>query len=76
MTVVVEVEMILSCRPLSYVSCKDPEEPHRTPKVAKRVESSNININDIPDHDIHVQPQKLSKRMQHLSNVLNHYWKR
>ena len=33
-TVVVEVEMILSCRPLSYVSCKDPEEPHRTPKVA------------------------------------------
>lgn len=37
MTVVVEVEMILSCRPLSYVSFKDPEEPHRTPKVANEL---------------------------------------
>ena len=46
------------------------------PRKWQRVESSNININDIPDHDINVQPQELSKRMQHLSNVLNHYWKR
>ena len=34
------------------------------------------NTSDTPDYDIDVQPQDLSRRMQHLSNVLNHFWKR
>ena len=28
-----------------------------------------------PDYDIDLQPQDLSRRMQHQSNVLNHFWK-
>lgn len=69
MTLVVEVEMILSCRPLSYVSCKDPEDPI----VPRKWQTCCVFQHY---HDIDVQPQELSKRMQHLSNVLNHYWKR
>ena len=34
------------------------------------------NTSDTPDYDVDVQPQDLSRRMQHLSNVLNHFWKR
>lgn len=54
MTVVVEVEMILSCRPLSYVSCKDPEEPHRTPKVA--------NVLSLPTLSRHWRPATGTKQ--------------
>ena len=52
LAVVVEVEFILNCRPLSYVS------------------------SDSPHYDIDVQIRDLSKRMQHLSNIRNHFWKR
>ena len=31
---------------------------------------------DSPDYEIDVQPRDLSRRMQHLSNILNHFWKR
>ena len=34
------------------------------------------NTSDTPDYDIDVQPQDLSRRIQHLSNVMNHFWKR
>ena len=79
LTVVVEVEMILNCRPLSYVSGEDTEEP-LTPShllCGRRLMSlPDSNTSDTPDYDIDVQPQDLSRRMQHLSNVLNHFWKR
>ena len=78
-TVVVEVESILNCRPLSYVSSEDPEEP-LTPShllCGRRLMSlPDSNTSDSPDYDIDVQPQDLSRRMQHLSNILNHFWKR
>ena len=79
LTAVVEVEMILNCRPLSYVSGEDTEEP-LTPShllCGRRLMSlPDSNTSDTPDYDIDVQPQDLSRRMQHLSNVLNHFWKR
>ena len=79
LTVVVEVEMILNCRPLSYVSGEDTKEP-LTPShllCGRRLMSlPDSNTSDTPDYDIDVQPQDLSRRMQHLSNVRNHFWKR
>ena len=79
LTVVVEVESILNCRPLSYVSSEDPEEP-LTPShllCGRRLMSlPDSNTSDSQDYDIDVQPQDLSRRTQHLSNVLNHFWKR
>ena len=71
--------MILNCRPLSYVSGEDTEEP-LTPShllCGRRLMSlPDSNTSDTPDYDIDVQPQDLSRRMQHLSNVRNHFWKR
>ena len=79
LTAVVEVESILNCRPLSYVSSEDPEEP-LTPShllCGRRLMSlPDSNTSDSPDYDIDVQPRDLSRRMQHLSNILNHFWKR
>lgn len=34
------------------------------------------NTSDTPDFDSDIQPHDLSRRMQHLSNVLNYFWKR
>ena len=34
------------------------------------------NTSDTPDYDVDVQPQDLTRRMQPLSNVLNHFWNR
>ena len=79
LTVVVEVEMILNCRPLSYMSGKDTEGP-LTPLhliCGRRLMSlPDSNTSDTPVYDVDVQPQDLSRRMQLLSNVLNHFWKR
>ena len=79
LTAVVEVEMILNGRPLSYVSGEATEEP-LTPShllCGRRLMSlPDSNTSDTPDYDIDVQPQDLSRRMQHLSNVRNHFWKR
>ena len=79
LTVVVEVEMILNCRPLSYVSSKDPEEPI-TPShllCGRRLMSlPDGNASDTPDYNTEIQPQDVDRRMRHLSNVMNHFWKR
>ena len=79
LTVVVEVEMILNCRPLSYVSSEDPEEPI-TPShllCGRRLMSlPDGNASDTPDYDTEMRPQDVDRRMRHLSNVMNHFWKR
>ena len=68
LTAVVEVEMILNGRPLSYVSGEDTEEP-LTPShllCGRRLMSlPDSNTSDTPYYDIDVQPQDLSRRMQH-----------
>ena len=77
LTVITEVEMILNCRPLSYVSGEDIEEP-LTPShllCGRRLMSLPDN-SESQDLDTDVQPQDLDRRMQHLSNVMNHFWRR
>ena len=79
LTVVVKGEMILNCGPLSYVSGEDSEEPITPSHLLcgrSLMSLPDSNTSDTPDYDIDVQPQDLSRRMQHLSNVLNHFWKR
>ena len=79
MAVIIEVEMILNCRPLSYVSSEDYEEP-LTPShllCGHRIMSLQDNrSSEAEDSDTDVQPQDLDRRMRHLSNVMNHFWKR
>ena len=71
--------MILTCRPLSYVSSEDSEEP-LTPShllCGHRIMSlPGHKSSEAEDSDTDVQPQDLDRRMCHLSNVMNHFWKR
>ena len=75
LTVIIEVEMILNCRPLSYVSSEDYEEP-LTPShllCGHRIMSLPDNgSSEAEDSDTDVQPQDLDRRMRHLCNVMNH----
>ena len=80
-TAVVEVEGIINSRPLSYITPDDLEEP-LTPShllIGRRVLSlpDNLGLNYEPgDEDFDVNPCHLSKRMRHLNNLLNHFWRR
>ena len=79
LTVIIEVEMILNCRPLSYVSSEDYEEPLSPSHLlcGHRIMSLPDNrSSEAEDSDTDVQPQDLDRRMRHLSNVMNHFWKR
>lgn len=79
LTALMEVEMVVNSRPLSYISTEDAEEP-LTPshlQIGRRVLS-------LPDstlyHGVHEDaeftPEALSRRMDHLNTTLNHFWKR
>eukprot|EP00731_Ephydatia_muelleri_P014947 Em0008g667a len=80
-TAVVEIEAVINSRPLSYVSSADFEEP-LTPShlvVGRRL----LNLPDYlgyvydpDDEDFEVNASQLKRRMKHLANVLNHFWKR
>ena len=80
-TAVTEVEAIVNSRPLSYVSSEDVEEP-LTPShllVGRRILSLPDNLcyqRDINDDDFEVDSDHLNKRVKHLNNVINHFWKR
>ena len=71
--------MILNCRPLSFVSSEDYEEPLPSSHLVcgHRIMSLPDNrSSEAEDSDTDVQPQDLDRRMRHLSNVMNHFWKR
>ena len=76
-TVVTEAEMILNCRPISYVSTEDLEEP-LTPGhliIGRRI--SGLPEVDCPqDEDFGISQSDLSKRARHLNTILSHFWKR
>ena len=68
LTVIVEVEMILNCRPLSYVSSEDSEEP-LTPShllCGRRLVSLPDSSLETVDCDLDIQPQDLGRLMKHL----------
>lgn len=79
LTIVTEVEAILNSRPLSYVTVDDIEEP-LTPShliCGRRL----LNLPDstekgTQDDDQEVSTSDLSRRMKHLSNLMNHFWLR
>ena len=81
LTAVVEIEGVINSRPLSYISSTDLEEP-LTPShliVGRRLLSLPDNwdcVYDPADEDYEIGTSQLNKRMKHLANVLNHFWKR
>ena len=80
MTSVIEVEMILNSRPLSYVSSEDIEEP-LTPShllVGYRVLSlpNPMTSADIGNLDDTATRRDLTRRMKHLKKTVDDFWKR
>ena len=65
LTVVTAVEMILNCRPLSYVSSEDFEEPLTLSHLlcGRRLMSLPDNSSEPQDYDRDIQPQDLDRRM-------------
>ena len=80
MTVTVEVEMILNSRPLSFVSSEDVDELLTPSHLLHGQRLLNlpdsVNTRDLSDPDFEMSSTDLSKRMSHLSNVMNHFWYR
>ena len=81
LTAVTEIESIINSRPLSYVSAGDTEEP-LTPShllIGRRVLNLPDHLGhlcDPGDEDFDIDSTQLTRRMKHLSNLLNHFWKR
>ena len=81
LTAVTEIESIINSRPLSYLSAGDTEEP-LTPShllIGSRVLNLPDNLShmcDPGDEDYEIDSTRLTRRMKHLSNTLNHFWKR
>ena len=80
-TAVVEIEAVINSRPLSYLHPDDLEQP-LTPShllVGRRLLS-------LPDHLCHLEPEddedfelnttSVQKRVKHLNNIINHFWRR
>lgn len=77
LTATVEVELILTCRTLSYVSSEEFEEPLTASRLfvwRAFKERSDSNVSETLGYDIDVQ-HDLSRGTQQLNNVLNHFWK-
>lgn len=74
LTLLVEIEAILNCRPLSYVSSKDLEEP-LTPSHLMFGRRPPEHLVSLPqdDEDYTTKPEI---RVRFLSLLLNHFWKR
>ena len=77
LTAIIEVEMVLNSRPLSYMSADDLDEP-LTPFhliVGRRLMSA-------PDHsdqdsdEFEVTPDTLTRETRHLSLIVNRFWER
>ena len=79
LTVIIEMEMILNARPLSYVTSADAEEPLTLSHLLhgrRLMGLSDSCTGDLIDPDFELSLTELSKRMNHLSNVMNHFWRR
>ena len=78
-TAMTEVEMIVNSRPLSYVSTEDDKEPI-TPShlmTGRRLMSlPDGPYNHDNEIDVSTSPTDPTRRLIHLNNVLDHFWKR
>ena len=76
-----EIEAVLNSRPLAYVSADDEEEPI-TPShliVGRRILSLPDDLDqeyDLDDPEFTLKDDQVARRVQHLNQVLNHFWKR
>lgn len=81
LTILVEIEMVINSRPLTYVSPDDLQEP-LTPAhflTGRRILSLPDGIccgDDPDDEDVTLTHDHLTRRMKYLNVVLNHFWKR
>ena len=80
LTVVIEVEMIINCRPISYISQDDTEEP-LTPShliTGRRLLSltDGIEAENAEDPEFETSQCALSKRMKALDQLMEHFWRR
>ena len=79
LTVIIETEMILNARPLSYVTSADAEEPLTPSHLLHGRRLMGLPdpcTGDLIDPDFELSSTELSKRTNHLSNVMNHFWRR
>lgn len=80
-TAIVEIESIVNSRPLSYLTSGDMEEP-LTPShllIGRRVLNLPDNLGyivDAGDEEFMIDASQLDRRVKHLSNTLNQFWKR
>ena len=79
-TAIVEIEAIINSRPLSFLNAEDTEEP-LTPShllVGRRLLNLPDNLTHYVDKDpdFEVDSESVQKRVRHLANVLNHFWRR
>ena len=78
LTATTEVEMILNSRPISYVSTEDIEKP-LTPShllVGHRILGlPDSHYYEDQDDNTDMSPDHLSRRMKHLNQTLDHFWK-
>lgn len=82
LTVLIEVEMVINSRPISYVTSSDLEEP-LTPShllTGRRLLSlpDNLCYSQLadPDYDPETTPEILTRRMKFLNTTLERFWKR
>lgn len=81
LTSLIEVEMVINSRPLTYVSPDDLQEPLMPAHflTGKRILSLPDGIccgDDPDDEDVNLTHDYLTRRMKYLNVVLNHFWKR
>lgn len=78
LTAVLDVEVVLNSRPLTYVSTEDFEEP-LTPShliFGRRLLSLPNSVNQGIDPEWNLSKQDTTRRMNHLNNLLDQFWRR
>ena len=80
LTTLTEIEMVINCRPLSYVSSNDLEEP-LTPShllIGRRLMNlpEDLVYSKQRDDDYSVTPEVLTRRMKFLNSTLDRFWRR
>ena len=77
-TVLIEIEAVINCRPLTYVSAEDLDEP-LTPShflYGRRIQNLPDGLSEEHgDEEFTVTQSCLSKRLKHLNATLNQFWK-